>query len=70
MIDRIRKAILLSTNTHGELAESLADTVANIVISEIVGDLRAELLVDGGCEKCLEIRRRAIDLVLEKAPDK
>jgi len=70
MIDRIRKAILLSTNTHGEIAESLADTVVNIAIAEIVGDLRAELLVDGGCEKCLEIRRRAIDLVLEKAPDK
>ena len=69
MIDRIKKTILLDMNIEPLMAESLAETIVNIVVAEIVGDIRSLSLVgDKACANCLEVRRKAIDIALSKSP--
>lgn len=68
MIERIKKLIVLGSSMDGEVARELAETVVNIVVAEIVGDIRSVSIGDKACGNCLEVRRRAIDIVLSKSP--
>ena len=68
MIDKVKNQIERDTGAPAEVSQVLAETVVALVLADLIGELRANLPSSGGCPECLEVRRRAIDILIEAAP--